>query len=228
MLTCWGHVRMPIEAEPKHLRLGEIPRDAATQNWTVSLYRGEGGPIHPVVLAGRLKFVDAQICEIEPGEQYDLEITLSPPFPNFPGGKFNDIIYIETGVVESPNIIFRVRGTVRQRLMAVPDRLTFPVDRATEVTKTLRLKWDSGERSDILSAKTNIPDATVTTRESTTGAQLVDVTIPAGARPAGRSHLVTITTSDRSVATLSVPISFSKRSSTSQPVIRPTRPNVKP
>ena len=102
---------MPLEMKPTRVRFGKIPPDSPTLYRTVTLKRGDGGPIAPEVEPARQPGLYAQICEIEPGEHYELEISIAPPFS---GGRLKDVLYLKTGVEETPEMRLLVTGTVVQ------------------------------------------------------------------------------------------------------------------
>lgn len=196
---------MPVEIRPARVHFGKVHDGDPTQYKIVTLLRGDGGPITPKVSPGKLPNLYAQVCEIEPGEHYELELSLSPPMP---GEKFRDLLRMTTGVEEAPSVTLWVTGDVTPRLSAMPGRITFPVERTEEVERLVRLKWDDDKPSQVLEATTTIPDAKVTVRPGAR-MQTVVVTMPAGSEaPAGKRHSMTIKTADPKAPSLNVPITF--------------------
>lgn len=200
---------MPLELKPNRVDFGQVPRSSPTQNKAVTMLRGDGGPIAPEVLPGRQPGIHAQVCEIEPGEHYELEVSLGPPWPE---GKLAEVLRLKTGVAEAPSMTVLVTGSITPRLTAVPNRVTFPADRAEESEQTVRLQWDGGKPAKILEVTTTLPEASVRVDEGKKGQQTLVVTLPAGSEPVTGRHTVTIKTDDPDVSTFSVPINFQRQS----------------
>lgn len=194
---------MPFEAKPTGVYFGQLRRNSPTKHQTITLLRGDGGPISPEVSLGRIPSIDAQICEIEPGEHYELEVWMTPPWPE---GRFSDRLEISTGVDEAPTASITVAGKVLPRLTAIPQRLNYFGERTSSTVRSLTFRWD-GPPGKILSAKCTIPEATAIIRTHK-GAQMVDVRLPPGSEPIPGRHSVLIKTDDAEVPTVSVPIAF--------------------
>ncbi|UCE60351.1 MAG: hypothetical protein JSU63_01110 [Phycisphaerales bacterium] len=92
------------------MRFGTIPAGVATQYRTVTIMRGDGGPIAPeIVLPEDSPGLDAHICEIESGEYYELVISVGPPWQ---ARRLRELLYLKTGVEEVPEVRIFVTGTV--------------------------------------------------------------------------------------------------------------------
>ena len=162
MLACTGKLFMPLTLEPANVNFGQIAHTVGTQYQTVTITRGDAGPIAPEVTGGREAGVDAQVCEIEPGERYELVVSVGPPWPS---GRFRDVLRVETGVEEAPEMILMVAGSVAPRVSAVPRISPFPQERPTETQRSVRLQRGGGGPANILEASTGVPDGTVRLEE---------------------------------------------------------------
>ncbi len=203
-LTCEGRVLVPVMLDPKRVNFGRITRGAQIHHKTVTLVRGDGGPISPEVLPFRQAGLDAQICEIEPGELYELELTLEPPYPN---KSIRQMLRLKTGLAKAPEMTLYVTGSITPRVTSVPSSFTFPSNREGAVEEVVHLRWAGGQAAKILEVSSNIPGATVRVDESGRMPQIV-MTVPAGSKVAGHSRKVTIKTDDPEVSTFSIPVRF--------------------
>ena len=210
-LVCHGRILQSVEIKPSRVNFGSVARTSATQYKTVTLLRADGGPISPEVKRSKLAGLNAQICEIEPGDHYELEISVGPPWPQ---GAFKDVLYLSTGVDVSPEATILITGTVAQRLTAVPSRFVFPKELKEESERSVHLQWaDDAEPAKILEATSTIPEANVRV-EDRDGKQILVVTLPTGSGRIAGSHAVTIKTDDQEVPTFSVPITFRQQRAT--------------
>ena len=203
-LTCEGRVLVPLIMDPKRVNFGRVARDAKVHNKTVNLVRGDGGPIAPEVLPFPQSGLNAKVCEIEPGELYELEITLEPPYPN---ESIRQMLRVKTGVEDAPQMTLYVAGSIVPRLQSTPSAFTFPTDLAEGAETSVRLRWADGRPANITEVTSNIPEAIVRLDESGKMQQIV-MTLPAGAKPAGRSKRVTVKTDDPEVPTFTIPVRF--------------------
>lgn len=103
-------LRMAAEGQPSRgVSFDKVPRDAGPQTKTVLLTRGDGGPLRPRVRKITTDEesltppanVTAELRELEPGERYELDVTVTPPWPE---GKewARAKVELETGVAEQP------------------------------------------------------------------------------------------------------------------------------
>jgi hypothetical protein len=213
-LTCTGRVMQPMKIEPAaNVNFGNIKRDSGPQYRFVTIRRGDGGPIAPEVLPGTLPGLSAQMCAIVPGEEYELEVWIGPPWPE---GKIRDTLRLTTGVDEAPETGLAITGEIVARLTAVPNRLTFPTEQTEEIVRSVRLNWDDGKPANVLEATSSIADAQVRI-EQDEKAQTVVVTIPAGSERLAGSHEVTIKTDDPAVPKFSIPIAFTPKAGLPRP-----------
>jgi len=103
LLTCKGEVYVPCFIEPRNARFtNKITTDSPTQYQTITITRGHAGPLAPeLVPFEEDSWLDAQLCEIEEGEHYELVVSAGPPWQ--PGRK-RKTIYVQTGVEEYPEM----------------------------------------------------------------------------------------------------------------------------
>lgn len=108
-LKCEGRVLMPLELSPSRVNFGSISLGSPTQYRTISIYAGETGEIHPELVTGKYARVDAQICEIEPGQHYELQVSMGPPWKN---GRVRETLRLKTGVEAAPEMSIHISSTI--------------------------------------------------------------------------------------------------------------------
>jgi len=205
-LQCEGRILMPLQMSPNRVNFGSISRSSATKYQVVTLTRGDGGPIAPKVSPPKQPGLHAQVCEIEPGEHYELEVSIGPPWPR---DSFRDVLKLKTGVEEAPEVAISMMGNVIPRLTAVPKRIVFPMKRTEELEKVVNLRWGDGKPANILEATTTVPGASVRIEGSERSQRLV-MTVPAGSKRYPGAQTVTITTDDPDLPTFSIPVGFQR------------------
>ena len=203
-LACEAKVLFPLRVTPRRLDFGRVHHYGPTPTVTASIVRGDGGPIAPEVLATAYPGIVARLKEVEPGERYELEVSISRRLPE---GNFKHLLRIGTGVAEVPEVRIPLAGNVVPLLDVRPRIFTFPPKRAVESTKTVELRWDRLEPGKVLTAETTFPDASIRVEKGKHG-QRITLTLPAGPRVGGRIPDVTITTDDPEIPTLAIPIRF--------------------
>jgi hypothetical protein len=224
MLTCEGRVLVPLIIDPKRVNFGRITRDAKVHNKTVNLVRGDGGPIAPEVLPVHQSGLNAKVCEIEPGELYELEISLEPPYPN---RTIRQRLRVKTGVEDAPEMTLYVTGSVMPRLESAPSAFTFPTNLAEGAEASVRLRWTNGRPANVTEVTSNMPGAIVRLDESEKMQQIV-MTLPAGTKPSGRSKRVTVKTDDPEVPTFTIPVRFHAKAGSRVKKLERGAPDVRP
>ena len=205
-LQCEGRILMPMQMTPGRVNFGNISRSEPTKNQVVTLTRGDGGPISPKVSRTKQPGLHAQVCEIEPGEHYELEISVGPPWPD---GMFRDGLTLKTGVEAAPEMMLSVSGRVIPRLTAIPKRITFPEKRTEESEQVVDFQWSDGKPAKILEVTTTVPEGSVRI-EGSKAAQRLVMTMPPGSKRQRGAHSVTLTTDDPDLPTFSIPVGFQK------------------
>lgn len=194
---------MPAIAEPSVVNFGRIKNESATLHRTVSIFRGDGAALNPKIELGHLPNVDAQLCEIEPGEHYELEVSVSPPFEP---GRLHDRIMIHTGIDEVELIGISVSAMTPQRLTLTPGQVAFPVSRPAEITRTVNLTWN-GSPGNIVRATTTLPEATVTVGGNKKK-PTVSILLGPGENDLKTKYQLALETDDPGTGTRMVPIRF--------------------
>jgi len=173
---------------------------------TVEVIRGDGGVLKPTLRPVTSENIRAQLKEIEPGERYQIEVTLIPPLKN---GRLRTKLVLETGLAEAPTTAFSVSAEMAPRVVALPRRLVVPAKRTSDWKQSVRLVWDDKSPHRILSATVNDPDIQVQL-EDKNGNQTVVVQVPPDYTMRAGSRLITIRTDDVKASEVRVPISFRK------------------
>lgn len=209
-LTCKGRILEPVNMNPKRLSFGQISRKASAQTKKVIITRGDGGPLALKLAPVESQVLAAQLREIEPGERYELEVTLTPPLDS---SRVRTKLKLETGLAEAPIITIPVYASQIPRVVAQPRRFTVPAQRESDYRQVVRLVWDDDAEHKILSVSANDPGLKVSLSEEN-GEQEVVLEIPDGYKPRPGARSVTVTTDDTKVPTIRVPIIMARQART--------------
>lgn len=223
-LVCEGRILRPLQITPPRVDFGQIHHYDQPLTQTVTITRGDGGPIAPEILRHEFADMDAQLREIEPGERYELEVTLGPPWPK---GEFKYPLRLKTGVAEVPEVRLPLTGGVTAMLTMVPPGFAFPPTLTAESTKTVSLRWDRLEPTKILTMETAFPGAALRV-EDRGYSQRIFLTLPAGPKLGGHIPEVTVTTDNPEIPTFAIPITFGDSSISKRTSARGKSRRVKP
>lgn len=205
IVNCNGTVYAPFRLDQNRVAFGNVKITDGPIYRTVTITRGESGPIHPVVLPHRHMGLDAQICEIEPGELYEIEISIDHPWPN---GYFRYPLRVDPGIPDMPGDTVYVLGTIAKRLATIPERFTVAYKRVQDSTHTVRLRWTDNKPAKVLGVESSIVGATVELLDRGPG-QMVRLTVPQDANVTSKDT-VTVKTDDPELPTYDIPISVRK------------------
>lgn len=209
-LECEAKVLSAMRVEPATVSFGQIQRDDPEQTKTITITRGDGGPLDPKVLATGNPQIAAELREIEPGERYEVDVTIRPPWPN---EMLRGTLSLETGVERAPQESIVVFANVTPRLQANPQRFMIQMEPEAAVELTARLNWD-GQPGKVLEATVNDPELAVRVDEQD-GEQVLVLDVPAKYSPKRRTgSVVTLRTDDPTVSIVQVPIFVINRAAT--------------
>lgn len=204
----------------------DLKRTDEEKTITVKIQRGDGDPLKPTLVPQTNPNIATTLREVTPGELYELDVTVKPPWPNQP---IRGAVMIETGVKEAPREQLIVTAALPARLQAVPAQLRLLPSNPAGASVQARLQWSDNRPGKILSAVGSDARMSVEVQEDGDHA-LVTLRVPAGYSAArGRAGTITITTDDPEVPTLELPVFTlgsqvgtppAVRGSTTQPVIR--------
>ncbi len=192
-LTCVGRTRVPFESEPPHLDLGTVPRDSGPITKSVTVTRGEAGPLKPTLGEVSDSRLTARLQEVTPGEVYLLEITVGPPWPN---GEYRGYVTLEPGIPDVPGDKIRVLADVVPRLRTEPETFVLPADASAAHDVRLKLVWD-GPPARVLSVTPADPSLRATLDADGSG---VTLHVPAGFKLGGPAKSYVAITSDDPIA----------------------------
>jgi hypothetical protein len=196
-------VLTPFQAKPTRVNFGRIARGDTAKKQTVTLTRGDGGPIHPEVVRTGDKAIVATLREVEPGERYDLDVEIQPPWPN---RRLQSWVRLKTGISQAPETTVPVYAAVVPKVEAKPQLFSVRPG-AKEVERSVRVEWNDNKSHEVEEASVNDPELKV--RVETKGNfQNIVLTVPAGYQPSARSRTVTVKTGDAEVPILRVPVRF--------------------
>lgn len=200
-LTCKGRALVPFTTNVRIVNFTALSRDGGPQTRTVEITRGDGGPLALELLPIKEPQLSAQLREIEAGERYEMDITLSPPWPT---GTFRGGISLATGVSEAPVEMVTVLGRIPPRLKANPPRFSVPNELAEKTEMRARLIWSGNNPGKVLDAVPS--DKTLEARvEEKNGVSYIVLVVPADFKPRGVAS-VTVMTDDKEAPNIRIPI----------------------
>ncbi len=208
MLTCSAQVLAPLRLRPASVDFGKMSREPTAHKRTITISRGDGGPITPSVVAARGKGISAEIREIEPQTRYELDVTVSPPWPN---GPVRGSIVLTTGVSQSPQTTVPVVAKLKGRLESSPSAFRVVTGRATGAWMAATLNWSGEPHGHALEVSCNEPNLTVSLQENS-GKQQVVLQVPASYEPEQRRSVITVRTDDKEVPILRIPVTCGPQS----------------
>lgn len=225
-LTCEGVIRGAFKGPAPRARFGKIDRDSGPQTKTLAIRRGDGGPITPEIGPIKGGNVTTALREITAGEHYELDVTVSPPWPN---RRITTSFNVKTGVAKAPEEAVIVTADVTPRVRTVPNRFTIPqvTSKAKEVA--VQVVWDRNAPQRIVKAE--VSDRRLSVRIEDEGErQKVVLGVPAGYDGSPRSPQVTLTTDDQHIQVFSVPVRYERPgkslpAKTASRRVRPTTPS---
>jgi hypothetical protein len=202
-LTCAGTMLVPFKMEPTSVVFGHLVRSDGPQKKTITITRGDGGPLAPELMPVGNPNVEALLREIEPGEKYELDIKVTPDWPR---RSLNTNLVLKTGVAEAPEEKIRVYASLAPRLRVVPVRFQVPESVPEERDLRARLVWSKNKPAQILEVTSSDPSTTVRIEEQNNWQQVI-LHIPAGYKPPLRPRpVVTLKTDDPEVPKMEIEV----------------------
>ena len=220
-LYCKAKVLLPFKVHPRSANFGQILRSEAEVKRTLTLTRGDGGPIKPEVLPAKPN-VQTEIREIEAGEKYELDVVLTPPWPN---GKLREYLKLKTGIPQKPDARIVVYGNVPPRVVARPGQIILQSPLKTALKQTIRLEWTDKSEHRITGAEASDPKLQVQVVDENER-QYVVVEAAAGYQPGRGARPLIIHTDDQEMPKVEVPIRVRRvtaRAPRQSPRVRPPR-----
>jgi len=153
-LTCRGQMLEAVHIAPAMVNFGRIPRKDVSPPRTAKITRGDGGPLHLKLKEIKNQAIRAELRELNAGEEYELEVTISPPFK---AEFFREKIELETGIEQAPVAEVSLFATVTPRVAAVPGRLSIPVDVKPDWQQRIAFQWDDNKPGRLLQASIRNP-----------------------------------------------------------------------
>ncbi len=206
-LTCTGRVLIPYTLDPPDANFGNIPRDAGPVTRTLKLTRADAPPLKPSLREPRGSNVTSVLRELVPGDVYEIDVTISPPWPS---ERLTGSVTVDTGFEKSPAQTVRVFAHLEPRLKAEPARFLVPHVVEEDLELKARLVW-SGPPARVTKVTSTEARLQPELREED-GAQFVVLRIPAGyERGPQTTTAVTAYTDDEVAKHLRIPISTKPR-----------------
>ncbi len=223
-LDCAAHVNVADRLSVPNANFGQIKRDSEAQTRTITITRGDGGPLKPKLLPGTAnKAIAADLKEVREGEEYELTVTISPPWPN---DMIHGSLTLETGIEQAPQEVIPVVAQVTPRLATNPARFTIPQTVESDLDLSAQLAWSDEKPGKVTAVTVTDPKLTAELVDRD-NQQAVVLHVPAGyASGAGAPGFVRLTTDDADVPLLQIPV-YAMRAPvvaptpTSNPVVRP-------
>jgi hypothetical protein len=114
-LVCKGQVLEPFNITPKLVNFGLVSPAGPARQKTLSITRGDGDALKLKLLPIKAEAVAASLNEVEPGERYELVVSLNPPLA---AQRIRASLQLETGVPQSPTATIPVYATIARRVGA--------------------------------------------------------------------------------------------------------------
>lgn len=205
-LECVGKVLVPYKLTPRMANFGRLSYDAETTSETMTIERGDGDPLNlgePVVEGRNKENITAELREIEPGEKYEVDIKLKPPWPN---RIVRGQVKIDTGLDDDKQVIINVQARVVPRINPIPSTLYIPSPLRHKLQRNITLRWTGATGYKATGAECDVKDAVIQIND-TDGQQHISVIFPEGyAAPARGGQFVHILTDDPKMPRVDVEI----------------------
>lgn len=222
-----GEVKRYVEVVPQAANFGKITSQEVQERVINITSNGETPlqlTLKPAADTGQYKF---DLVEKTPGKQYDLHVTLSPPFAE---GTMKTTLTLVTNIEAQKEIQIDATATVPPQMEIQPTEITLNPPKpdappATEATsRIIRVTNYNKTPVKILEATCDDPAVTVAVTERKPGeAYTLQVTMPAGYVPPAEGKTITVKTDDAKRPTHTIPIR-----STPTPTPATARTQVKP
>lgn len=202
-LVASANITSAVKLEPQMLNFGQLSRDAEAMTKTIKLLKADAGPITPKIQSvGNAKNVKADLKELTPGEEYELTVTIEPPWPNGPIGS---TISFQTGIEKSPIETVQVMAQLPPRVVAKPSFLTFNAGAEEEQKLEFELIWTGGAAGHITDVKCS--DEALKSALEGEGASKVSIVVPAHFnQQVGKPLRIDLQLDDPVAPTLSIPL----------------------
>ena len=188
--------------KPNRLNFGEISRSASAMTRKVELAPGDGGPLKPALRPVNSKGITAELREVEPGQRYEIDVTLNPPFES---ERVRTNLTLVTGIDRAPTVTIPVYARVKPRIEARPARITIPGNRKADWEQAVRVLWEDEAPHRILEVTTDDPGLTAKVAEEN-GQQQVTPVVPQGYSSRGGQRALVIKTDDPLQPEVRVPV----------------------
>lgn len=209
-LSLTGTVKHFIEVTPSMAQFGRVDADTVRTK-TVKL-QNNTDKIMKLTLSSQTpesETFKAELVEVVPGKQYDLNITAQPPFKP----KLNrHLIKIDSNLAEHKSVDIICMANYPPRIELQPDTIVVqPVSR--DVVRKVRFRNNGAKLVNLVSAKADDDSLKVETKPIEDGKQYeLTITIPANYEPpSGSNPVVLVKTDDEEHPELSLPIRAVKK-----------------
>lgn len=202
-LVATANITSAVKLDPQMVNFGQLTRDAGTMTKTVKLTKADAGPIAPKIFSvANEKNVKAELKEIAPGEEYEMTVTIEPPWPNGPIGS---TISFQTGIEKSPVETVQVIAQLPPRVVAKPAFLTFNAGAEEEQKLEIELVWSGGGAGHITEVKCS-DEALKSALDGEGGSKVSIVVPPHFNQQVGTPLRIDLKLDDPVAPTLSIPL----------------------
>jgi len=220
-LTCKGEILEAVNMNVKRLNFREVSRKSPAKPRKITIRRAHAGPLDLKLRPSRVKGLEATLSELEPGERYELSVTLKPPFDS---QSIRTELVLDTGYEKAPTVKIPVYATVIPRVVARPKRINVPPKPPEDWKQIVHLVWDEDDAPyKIVGATSTDPALAVKVAESDNGPQVVFRIIEQRGTKSGKRATVTIQTDDPQIPVVRVPVYFRAARAARKPAGPPRR-----
>ena len=202
VLACNGQVNSVFSGPAQRIQFGRIERSAGPQSKTITLSRRGQEPITPKLLPVERDGVKAALREVEAGKQYELDVTIGPPWPN---GDLRAVVRVDPGIPGVPQEQFQVFAGITPRVEAKPNRFTIPPEMPAASDYRVKVVWGGEPLGKLLSAEVTDPRLSVRIEEAPDHQKLI-LEVPAGYQQSRPPPMVKVRTDDKDVPEFTVSV----------------------
>ncbi len=202
-LTMTGTVKRRFEIDPaRGASFGRIRPDEDLTR-TLTLTNNMDKPSKLTLAAVKAGVFNAEIVEKEPGSVYELTISAKPPYAEkINRGNFK----LQTDLPGKVGVDIAVSAYVPPLVEVTPPQVIIPKAQAKTRQQSVRVKFNSKEPHEILTATTNVPGAQVELKKIAESHYDVVLGLPANYAPPAAGHKLTLKTDDPKNAEVEVKI----------------------
>jgi len=184
-----------LDIMPTNANFGKLTGNAPQQR-VLKIANNTETPAQLTVEPEQIENVTFKLVETEPGKNFELVVTVTPPFKP---GMLNAEATLHSNLPEQLRTTISARAKVPERLEVSPEIVTLNLDKDTgqPFKRPLRFTNYGEQPVNLLEATIDDPEIKVTIAERTDGkAYTVYLEVPSGYKPTNKDRTITLKTDD--------------------------------